>query len=1385
MTQDSPPSAHPAPQLLRAFNLGRLDDEQTLAIGTHLEGCPACCQALRDLPTEDRFVGRVRAAADSTGPGRVRPDLGRCPERLGDYHLVREVGRGGMGVVYEAEQRSLGRRVALKVLPIRALTETAAVERFRREARLAARLHHTNIVPVFEVGQDGDTCFYAMQFIPGHSLDRLLTRLRDPQAGDAEPSCGSGDLGRGARSPGAVPDRPGDGPEARTDDWRSDTSPVPPAVLDSGAQSRLLQRWDYDLVARVGLQAAQALTYAHGRGVLHRDIKPSNLLLDESGVVWVTDFGLAKGEGDDLTKSGDFLGTLRYMAPERFRGACDARADVYGLGLTLYELLTLRPAFSDSDQARLLDQVHYQNPPRPRSVDPRIPRDLETVVLKAMDKDPARRYQTADDLADDLQRFLDRRPTRARAVGPAERLGRWARRHPAVAGLLCAVAAALLGGTAVSSYFAIEAGRRARDADLASDAARGAEGRAVASQDAARRQSAALLFERGLQTAEQKDVAEGLPWMVQALREMPEQTDEDRAFRRMLRVNLAAWARLLPRPLAGCDAVRVACAAFSPDGRTLATGDYDGRIRLWDAQTLRPRGEPLVHKAAGTDLPYSVRSLAALAFSPDGRMLLAGYGPEGGPSRRGGMALRWDLATGKVVGEPLRHPEADGQKLWAEAVSAVAWSPDGRLILTGHPRVVRVWDATTGEAVGRPWEVGTTPRALAFGPDGRSVAVATGEIWADGGWQGKGDVQVWEVAHGERLAAPFVVPPRGDLHSLAWSADGGRLVASNEDRYSWLLRWDAARRAWGENPVRLNGAYPLLTPDGRGAVLRDYQTHAVRVWDLGSYRPAAARLAPAWAGLTALHPDGEALLRGTELWRLARPLSRPAADVPGSLPSPAPPAAGSAARAAFAPDARTVVVHAGTVLQRWDTARGVPVGTPVRDVFRGFQLSPDGRQLAGCVPDSPWSTVRIWDLAGTRPLEPVFRHPDNVRALALSPEGRTLAAGTYGLKAYLYDAATGRPLGQPLPQNDIVMSLAFSPDGRLLAVGTAFDWSHAPQTRFWDVETRRPLGEPMPAEGDDRVERLLFRPDGRAILACCLQTARLWEVPTGRPVSPPITLGGHVEGIAFSPDGSRFVAGGPENTVRLWSGATGAPLGPPLKGPARPTDAAFSPDGSLLVVGYADGSARLWDVPTFQPLGPPVVQRSAILAVAWDADGRRFYTVSADGCPRAWPVPEPLTADPERIGAALEVATTLRLDPGRAVSPLDRDAWLARRRAWQDEGGSFDAVLGPPLSDEDWHDARARDAEEDGEPFAARWHLDRLIALRPDDWRLHARRGRTYTEEERWDLAEADYRRARERGAGDGLTDWFRYRAQVCEARGRAAAGRWYQEHASRERSND
>ncbi len=449
-------------------------------------------------------------------------------ERLGDYRILREIGRGGMGVVYEAEQVSLGRHVAVKVLTQTAMLDSRRRKRFEREAKAAAKLHHTNIVPVFGVGEERRVCYYVMQFIRGLGLDdvidelpRLLNdngSLRSERLATAiayslvagefpAPVEGSefGDLNGHAADRHAVEWEPAAneadttfGAASRLLDALSPSSSSPWSTRSEKDSSvgRLPTYWQS--AANIGVQVAEALHYAHELGVLHRDIKPSNLLLDQQGVVWVTDFGLAKADsdGDNLTATGDIIGTLRYMSPERFNGQADPRSDVYSLGLTLYELLTLRPAFNESDRSSLIRQLMHDEPVPPRVLNPAVPRDLETVVLKAIARAPADRYQTAGKLAEDLQRFLRDEPIHARRATSLERLARWSRHHPGVSTLLGVIALLLLAVSIGSSIAAVQFRRLAGDRESARIAAAADRDKAKRSAEEARQRGAAERWQR-------------------------------------------------------------------------------------------------------------------------------------------------------------------------------------------------------------------------------------------------------------------------------------------------------------------------------------------------------------------------------------------------------------------------------------------------------------------------------------------------------------------------------------------------------------------------------------------------------------------------------------------------------------------------------------------------------------------------------------------------------------------------------------------------------------------------------------------------------------------------------------------------------------------------
>jgi WD40 repeat protein/predicted Ser/Thr protein kinase len=940
------PIACPSQDMLFAFAVGELPEPELTEVAEHLDLCIRCGeQASRlDRATDPILVGlkligdaglRTLIAAQVT-EGRVETeDVSHLAETWGDFRIVREIGRGGMGVVYEAFQESLNRHVAVKLL-----REPADLARFRREARAAGRLHHTNIVPVHGVGEHAGRHYYVMQYIVGRGLDQALRRPRGADEGEAGPAV------------------------------------------------------DYREAAQIALQAAEALTYAHDQGILHRDIKPSNILLDERGTVWITDFGLAYDTADTqtLTHTGDLLGTLRYMAPERFAGRSDAGADVYGLGATLYELATGRPAFPDGDRAVLIHRVLHEDPPRLRQVDPRMPRDLETIILKAMAREPLHRYAMAAEMAEDLRRFVEDRPIRARRVGAWERGARWCRRNPLVAGLLAGLVVVFLAGFAAVTVLwrrADAEARRANKLSIAEAEAREAESRRRIQAQA---ENAARDFDRGLDLARRGDGDLAMPWMVESLRKAP---PEQPALARMVRANLEARAGSSPRLRAILEHQGVVnTARFRADGRVILTGGADGTARLWSAATGEPIGPPMIHGG----------NVSGAVFSPDGRRVLTGGND--------GRILSWSAATGQLDGPPMIH----GVPIWS-----LEFTRDGRLFLSwASDSSARIWETATGRPIGLP--IGAdTARDAHFSPDGRLVLAAGGDgqarLWnvdtrqldgpalrhggalnvarfsPDGARIVTGSVEgtawLWETA----TRRPIRALPRhdGPINGAAFSPDGRLVVVY--DRKSTALIWDAVAGRPRGVPVRADGEiwYAEFSPDGRSILTGAGNT--ARLWDADTGRPIGA---PMRHGRFVPHPvfspDGKLVATATadgtaKIWEVDRceldpTIVRP--DVAGETDAADPPRHGAEfIQAAFSPDRSHILLWGNQGVARLiETATGQTVGLPLKQRWswlRAAAFSPNGRHAAISSHDVPYhyggstaGTCRIWDAATGCPASPLL-----------------------------------------------------------------------------------------------------------------------------------------------------------------------------------------------------------------------------------------------------------------------------------------------------------------------------------------------------------------------------------------------------------------------------
>jgi tetratricopeptide (TPR) repeat protein len=477
--QDDPRVIEALEEFLAELETGCRPDRQKY-LARHGDIAEMLAKALDGLEFIQTAASQVQQPAEDNSAASAIAVLEARPAiPLGDYRIVREVGRGGMGVVYEAEQLSLARRVALKVLPFAATLDAKQLQRFKNEAQAAAHLHHTNIVPVFAVGCERGVHYYAMQFIEGQTVAAIIGDLRQGSGLDAEES----EKAAGASAPVAKellsgrwapadPQRTGpytpggeaDVPAAAD----TDTRPAAALSTEQGTKNPAF----FGTVAHLGVQAAEALEHAHQLGVVHRDIKPANLLLDTRGNLWITDFGLAHCQSQaGLTMSGDLVGTLRYMSPEQAlaqRVLVDHRTDVYSLGATLYELLTLEPAFHGSDRQELLRQIAFEEPRPPRRLNKTIPADLETIVLKALEKNPADRYATAQELADDLEHYLKEEPIRARRPTIIQRVRKLARRHRPVVRTAAAaliLMAVVLAGSAV--WLARQQAARQRETERA------------------------------------------------------------------------------------------------------------------------------------------------------------------------------------------------------------------------------------------------------------------------------------------------------------------------------------------------------------------------------------------------------------------------------------------------------------------------------------------------------------------------------------------------------------------------------------------------------------------------------------------------------------------------------------------------------------------------------------------------------------------------------------------------------------------------------------------------------------------------------------------------------------------------------------------------------
>jgi WD40 repeat protein/tRNA A-37 threonylcarbamoyl transferase component Bud32 len=1027
----------------------------------------------------DRPVDVAPTSADDRGrePTDVAPGFGTAAGQarfLGDYEILDEMARGGMGVVYRARQAHLGRTVALKLVRDPSLATYAEIRRFRQEAEAVAELDHPNIVPIYEVGQTEDQPYFSMKLVEGGNLTRHVGRLKE--------------------------------------------SPCDAAGLM--------------------IKVARAVHYAHQRAILHRDLKPSNILVGENDEPYVTDFGLAKridpGNATAQTVTGAVMGTPAYMPPEQAGGGTKSlttAADVYSLGATLYETLTGQAPFAGDSVAEILRRVIDQEPARPRSLSPKLDPDLETICLKCLEKDPSRRYGTADALADDLERWLEGRPIKARPVKARERVVKWMRRKPALAGLIGVSAVALLSLVVVWAYLTRNL-QRALDVAERGRYAAGMKLGEQAFENSRFSRVEALVQAHDPARPGGRDDRHGFEWYYLRAVSDPEHMSFRADKGSILYLTLSPDGALLAtcgrdravrlwdartgratRVLEGHgDTVRT--VAFDRAGARLASGGSDRTVRVWDVATGRP------DRTIGP-LPDAV---IGVALSPDGQTLAINVMDESvhvydfqsresrvftvlPPGDTHSVFMPYPMFTGD--GFPIFFTPPSGDRL-----VVVAGARSGGL------RVV-ILDAATGRLLH------TFPGLILSGqpliPDGRLLAV--------GGQEG---VHLHDTRTGvrEHLFTGF----GSRVEHVAIDASGELLVVTAHKLDDGIKLWDLpGRRELRTLPLAGSTVHPIealsLSPDGRTLAVATAEG-TVHLWyNLLGRKESVLRVGPSEPRLSRLSLDaaGRLLAVGSQDGSVVL------ADVPSR-----------------------------SVLRRLTG----PEGPVYRVACRG-----DGRVVAAAGADGH---VWVWDAADGHLVRTLGNGHGQVLAVAFDRAGRRLAAVGDDRSLRTWDATTwAQVLTVPEAHEGMIHGVAFSPDGQTLAT------AGGDQTvKLWDARSgrlRRTLRQGSDTAAAGAFFSAAFSPDGRQVVAASAGgVAVVWDAGWG---TVRATLTGHTGKVyhaAFSPDGRRVVTAGADGTVRLWDPVLGAETFE-FRHTAPLAAAALTPDGFQLVAAGWDGSLLFWD----------------------------------------------------------------------------------------------------------------------------------------------------------------------------------------------------------------
>jgi WD40 repeat protein/serine/threonine protein kinase len=1028
---------------------------------------------------------------------------------IGPYKLIEQIGEGGMGTVWMAQQTEPVKRVvALKVIKA-GMDSKQVIARFEAERQALALMDHPHIAKVLDGGTtSAGRPYFVMDLVKGVPITRYCD------------------------------------------------------------EHHLTPRQRLELFIPV----CQAVQHAHQKGIIHRDLKPSNVLVAHppdpplakggpGGVPKVIDFGVAKAAGQTLTDKtlvtgfGNIVGTLEYMSPEQAEFNqldIDTRSDIYSLGVLLYELLTGSPPFSRKklEKAGMLEMlrvIREEEPTKPstklgtaeglptlaanRSMEPAkltklVRGELDWIVMKALDKDRSRRYETANGFAADVQRYLADEPVQACSPSVAYRLRKFVRRNKVPVMAVAIVFLALLGGIVGTTWGLVRATKAEADAvaesvekekallhkDQALARVQEEQTRTKLALLESRREAVRLAFEQAYGECDRGDSDRGFLAMAYCLSkarqaELPDLEDS-------IRLHLAGWSRTL-RPWrtvfvheGGSVEPHRKAVTFSPDGRTIVVAGPTS-VRSWDVET----GELLSHFR---------RSSLRCTISPNARRVVL-VSPLT-------VAQLYEVATGKPVGLPLKHEAA---------VTAIAASPDGKTILTASGRSVRLWDAETGTMIGPVFPHGAPVRLVAHATDGKSIWTATDE-----------EARRWDIADG-KVIGPVLRHAKG-VRCLAVSHDG-KMVATAGNSFEVRL-WDTAT---GQNvgPV-LPEETPItalaLSPDSKSVLACEFKT--VRLWDVASGRERSLPLHHQHlVQAVAFSPDGKRALVGTTnaayLWQLDTQEKgvtsiRPEARVYS---------------AAFSPDGATILAGGTGSASVWKVASGDARGLSLPNSYAVSHLavSADGKTLlTGCHDE-----MRLWEAATGKPKGQPGDHKPFIAALAFAPDGKTALTGAVDGTVRRWEVSTGKLQSQFRCDHKTISALTISPDGKMVATAGA-DRS----ARLWDAESGYAIARPLLHE--DELRSVRFSPNGRFLMSNTLfNTVWLWEAATGAPCGGPIRTDGVYEP---SPDARTLVG------RHLWETATGKTVGPPFEEGLM--FAVMSRDGTTVLTCNSRWLMHLWDI---------------------------------------------------------------------------------------------------------------------------------------------------------------------------------------------------------------